>query len=101
MKKYYEIHIACRGAVETISPLTEKEKNTWLVNYFTQGDGRSWAIQRYHYYLYNWGVERKKKMSFEKFILRTVRNETRIILASQHKIILIRKKDFKKPRKNA
>lgn len=100
-KKYYEINVACRGAVETIFPLTQKEKNTWLVNYFTQGDGRSWAIQCYHNYLDNWGIERKKKMSFEKFILRTLRNEKRIILASQNKIILIREKYFEKPRKNA
>lgn len=100
-KKYYEINIAYRGAVETIAPLTKKEKNDWLVNYFTQGDGRGWAIQRYHNYLDNWGIERKKKMSFEKFILRTVRNEKRIILASQNKIILIREKYFEKPQKNA
>ena len=100
-KKYYEINVACRGAVETIAPVTKKEKNDWLVNYFTQGDGRGWAVQLYRNYLDKWGVERKKKMDFEKFILRTVRNEKRIVLASQNKIILIREKYFEKPRKNA
>ena len=94
MKKFYEINIAHRGKVETHTFKTKKEKNDWLVNYFTQGDGRGWAIQRYHNYLDNWGIERKKKMNFEKFVLRTVQNETRIILISQNKIILIREKNF-------
>jgi len=66
-KKYYEINIAYRGAVDTITPLTKKEKNAWLINYFTQGDGRSWATQRYHAYLDSLGIEQKKKITFEKF----------------------------------
>jgi hypothetical protein len=93
-KKYYEIHVAYRGAVETITLLTKKEKNTWLINYFTQGDGRSWAIQRYHAYLDSLGIEQKKKMTFEKFISRTLKDKTRIILPFQNKIILIREKYF-------
>jgi hypothetical protein len=101
MKKYYEINIAYRGAVETITPLTKKEKNVWLLYYFTQGDGRSWALQRYRDYLERWGVDRKVKMTFEKFVFRTLKDENKIVLTGQNKIILIREKYFEKPRKNA
>ena len=101
MKKRYEINIAHRGAVNTITNLTKKEKNNFLVNYFTQGNGRVWGIGQYHLYLDRIGVEKKKKLSFEKFILKLLKDKKCIQVHSRNEIILIREKIFEKLMKNA
>ena len=48
MKKYYyEIHTVRQRQVTTIILQTKKEKNKWLFDYFTKGNGKRWMWEYY------------------------------------------------------
>lgn len=47
-KKYYEIHTVRQRQTTTITLQTKKEKNKWLFDYFTKGDGKWWMWERYN-----------------------------------------------------
>ena len=46
-KYYYEIHTVRQRQTTTITFQTKKEKNKWLFDYFTKGDGKWWMWERY------------------------------------------------------
>ena len=96
MKKYYEINIAQRGKVETHTFEKKKEKNTWLVQYLTWGDGGIWGRQQYEEYVAERQKINKKPMSFEKYILSLIKNAERLTIRSLNEIIIIREKIFEK-----
>ena len=48
MKKYYyEIQTVRQRQTTTIILQTKKEKNKWLFDYFTKGDGQWWMWEHY------------------------------------------------------
>ena len=46
-KYYYEIHTVRQRQTTTITLQTKKEKNKWLFDYFTKGDGKWWMLEHY------------------------------------------------------
>ena len=46
-KYYYEIYVVKTGNKNPITLQTKKEKNKWLFNYFTKGDGKWWMWECY------------------------------------------------------
>ena len=46
-KYYYEIHTVRQGKVTTITLQTKKEKNKWLFDYFTKGNGKWYMWEHY------------------------------------------------------
>ena len=100
MKKFYEINVACVGKVDTYIFKTKKEKNQWLVKYFTVGNGSNWGHRRYEHYLEKEFKGRGRPKSFESYILSLVKTLERIHIRVRHEIIIIREKTFEKVRKN-
>lgn len=96
MKKFYEINIACRGAVETHTFETKKAKNEWLVNYLTKGKGAGWGRAQYQRHLEEKALVHKRPMSFERYILYLVKDIERLSIRTLHEIIIIREKTFEK-----
>lgn len=47
-KYYYEIYTAKLGKATSITLQTKKEKNKWLFDYFTKGNGKWWLWERYN-----------------------------------------------------
>ena len=46
-KYYYEIYTAKLGKVTSITLQTKQEKNKWLFDYFTKGNGKWWMLDHY------------------------------------------------------
>ncbi len=46
-KYYYEIHTVKQRQITTITLQTKKEKNKWLFDYFTKGNGKWWMWEHY------------------------------------------------------
>ena len=60
-KYYYEIHTVRLGNnTTTITLQTKKEKNKWLFDYFTKGDGKWWMWEHYN-------DNAPEKVSFERW----------------------------------
>lgn len=95
-KFYYEINIFTNGKREIVNCLSEKEKNYWLITYFTLGAERFWAYDRYQEYVEERAKKEKWAVSFEKFIKRFVKShkdkDIQSFLIRPHYIIIIIKK---------
>lgn len=93
MKKSYEIHLAHRGRVDTYAFKTKAEKNKWLVEYLTYGNGSVWGRPQYEKHLEERKQAGKRPMSFERFILSLIKDEQKLVIRSRHEVILIREKN--------
>lgn len=82
---YYEINICKRGRVHTHICKNTKEKNKWLVHFFTRGNGYAWGEQQFR------NADNPKKLPFEKYIHFIIKNKTQFIL-DDNTLILVRKK---------
>jgi hypothetical protein len=59
-KYYYEIYVVRQGNATPITLQTKKEKNKWLFDYFTKGDGKWWMWEHYN-------DNAPEKVSFERW----------------------------------
>ena len=59
-KYYYEIYVVRPGNAKPIILQTKKEKNKWLFDYFTKGNGKWWMWEHYN-------DNAPEKVSFERW----------------------------------
>ena len=94
MKTYYEIHLGKHGKVESHIFTTKKEKDLWLVDYFTYGQGSTWGRKQYEHYLAGRARLGQKAVHYDKFILAFVREA--VTIHTDYTVIIIRKKKVEK-----
>ena len=98
-KYYYEISISGGGALQQIYQFnSEKAKNKWLIHYFTVGEERVYALDRYEWHCQTLAQIGKRLPSFENFVKEFIKPkwETHFqsFLIRRGKVLIVKKKEI-------
>ena len=96
MKTYFEIKVCSNGTMETHIAKNKKEKNLWLMEYFTQGNARSWSLRKYEHYVQECMYAKKKPQTLNRYIRSLVVHASKIVMKTRNEIIFIFEKKFEK-----
>ena len=93
MKIIYEIVICNQGKVESYSFNSEKQRRKWLFDYFTIGEEKNWAWEKYEQ-----AIPLSVNVSFEKYVKLMIKHKftLKIFRIRPHKHIILRTKEVEK-----
>ena len=87
-KSYYLINVCHGGTADIIRCETKKEKNKWLFNYFTTGEEKMWAWEKY---------KQSHQTDFHKFVKKLLKESEKQTVQSflirKGKVIIIQEKN--------
>lgn len=89
-KTYYLIHICHNGKLDTIRCETRKEKRKWLFDYFTTGEEKRWAWEKYQAY----GTSKYAFEDFVKYFIKQEKGAIYTIPIRKSKVIVIQEKNI-------